>query len=57
MDPPNLRKVPSILGGLCEACESLHLDFCVRYQVPVEENNVCDDYVSVLVNGKRMWMK
>lgn len=59
--PPRLRKAPdthpeSLLAGRCDTCASFSsIGFCVRYQAPVEEDDLCDGYVSIMDGGKRQW--
>jgi hypothetical protein len=60
-DPPRFRKAPKarpedLLSGRCETCTSfLNVGFCVKYQTPVEDDNLCDGYVPILEDGKRQW--
>ena len=61
MGPPRLRKAPTVhpeclLAGRCETCTAFsNVGFCIRYQAPVSEDNLCDGYVSIMQGGKRMW--
>jgi len=60
-NPPRFRLAPdthpeSLQAGRCDTCASFSsIGFCVRYQTPVEENNVCDGYTSIMQGGKRQW--
>ncbi|HUK79466.1 MAG TPA: hypothetical protein VLU91_02255 [Nitrososphaerales archaeon] len=60
-DPPRFRKAPqthpeSMLEGRCDTCASFSsVGFCIRYQTPVQEDNLCDGYVSIMKGGKRQW--
>jgi len=59
-NPPHFRKTnrtpAELLLGRCEKCESYaNIGFCAKYQTPVEEDNVCDGYVSIMRTGKRQW--
>ena len=59
--PPRLRKAPtthpeSLMAGRCETCTAFsNVGFCIKYQTPVGEDNLCDGYASIMQGGKRMW--
>jgi len=60
-NPPRFRKAPTarpegVLAGRCDTCASFsNVGFCVRYQMPVETDSICDGYESILKDGKRQW--
>jgi len=60
-NPPRFRlgadtHPEGVLIGRCDTCMSFSsIGFCIRYQTPVEENNVCDSYASITQGGKRQW--
>ena len=60
-DPPSLRRAPTIhpewlFAGRCETCIGFeYVGFCIKYQTPVKEDDLCDSYLSVTQGRKRMW--
>jgi hypothetical protein len=60
-NPPRFRQAPStpaesLNAGRCETCASFwNVGFCNKYQLPVDKDNLCDSYISILKSGKRQW--
>jgi hypothetical protein len=55
-NPPRFRKASEFSFERCETCESYsNIGYCVKYQLPVMERELCDGFVSIMVRGKRQW--
>jgi hypothetical protein len=57
-NPPRFRRAPTapseMLSGRCEVCESFaNIGFCVRYQLPVFKDELCDSFVIISAKGNR----
>jgi len=57
-NPPRFRKAPTtpseFLSGRCETCESFaNIGFCVKYQLPVFKDELCDSFVIISAKGMR----
>lgn len=54
MNPPRFRKGSEFSFERCETCENYtSVGYCAKYRLPVSEKELCDSFVSILVNGKR----
>jgi hypothetical protein len=60
-NPPRFRKAPgapaeSLNAGRCETCEHYsNWGLCVKHQLPVEKDELCDNCSSVLKDKRRQW--
>lgn len=55
-NPPRFREASDFSFERCETCENYaSVGYCVKYELPVMERELCDSFVSIMEKGKRQW--